>query len=72
MFADPRLGFDPIHASMEIGAAAWRREMHRREREDIGALGVVDARATFEDRNFPRSELEARLVARDKFFGGNG
>ena len=72
VFADPRLGFDPIHASMEIGAAAWRREMHRREREDIGALGVVDARATFEERNFPRSELEARLVARDKFFGGNG
>jgi hypothetical protein len=70
VFADPRLGFDPIHASMEHGAAAWRREMHRREREDIGALGVVDARATFEDRNFPRSELEARLVARDKFFEG--
>jgi hypothetical protein len=72
VLADPRLGFDPIHAHMERGALAWRREMHRREREDIGALGVVDARATFEDRNFPRSELEARLVARDKFFGGNG
>jgi hypothetical protein len=71
VFADPRLGFDPIQASMERGAAAWRREMHRREREEIGALGVVDARATFEERNFPRSELEARLVARDAFFEGD-
>jgi hypothetical protein len=43
----------------------------RREREDVGALGVVDARATFEERNFPRSELEARLAARDAFFEGN-
>jgi hypothetical protein len=72
VFADPRLGFDPIQASMERGAAAWRREMHRREREEIGALGVVDARATFEDRHFPRSELEAELVARDRFFEGKG
>ena len=71
VFADPRLGFDPIQASMERGAAAWRREMHRREREEIGALGVVDARATFEDRHFPRSEAEAELVARDRFFEGN-
>jgi hypothetical protein len=51
VFADPRLGFDPIHAHMEMGAAAWRREVHRREREEIGALGFVDARATFEDRH---------------------
>ena len=71
VFADPRLGFDPVHANMERGAAAWRREMHRREREEIGALGVVDARATFEDRHFPRSEAEAELVARDRFFEGN-
>jgi hypothetical protein len=71
VFADPRLGFDPIHAHMEHGARAWRREVLRREREDVGALGVVDARATFEERNFPRSEVEARLVARDKFFEGN-
>jgi hypothetical protein len=71
VFADPRLGFDPIHARMEMGAAAWRREMHRREREEIGAFGFVDARATFEDRHFHSSELEARLAARDAFFEGN-
>jgi hypothetical protein len=71
VFADPRLGFDPIHAHMERGALAWRREVLRREREDIGALGVVDARATFEDRHFHRSESEARLAARDEFFGNN-
>jgi hypothetical protein len=59
-----------IHAHMERGALAWRREVLRRELEDIGALGVVDARATFEDRHFHRSESEARLAARDEFFEG--
>jgi hypothetical protein len=48
--------------------ATWARQ----EKESkIGALGVVDARATFEDRHFPRSEAEAELVARDRFFEGN-
>jgi hypothetical protein len=46
-------------------------QAHRREREEIGALGVVDARATFEDRHFPRSEVEAQLVARNAFFEGD-
>jgi hypothetical protein len=53
---------------MERGALTLRREVLCSEQEDIGALGVVDARATFEERHFPRSELEARLVARDEFF----
>ncbi len=43
VFADSRLGFDPILAHMERGALAWRRKVLRRERKDIGALGVVDA-----------------------------
>jgi hypothetical protein len=75
LFADPRLGFDPIQAHMKRGALKWRREVHRRERNDIGALGVNKARAAVEARHFPRSELEARREARDdsadEFFEGN-
>jgi hypothetical protein len=71
VFADPGLDFNPIQAHMERCASEWRREVLRRERNDIGALGVNEALTTVEARHFLRSELEARRAARNEFFEGN-
>ena len=75
VFADSRLlGYDPIEARMERGAREWRIEALRRERSahSLGALGVDEARAAvYDDRQFPRNELEARRAANDAFFAGN-
>ncbi len=71
MFADPRLGFDPIEVHMERGAQEWRREVLSCEWREIGALGVNEARAAFDDRHFPRAEPEAQRAARDVFFAAD-
>jgi hypothetical protein len=51
----PAAGLRPHPRAHGDGRARVAARGIRREREDIGALGFVDARATFEDRHFHSS-----------------